>query len=398
MYRIALSCLVPYFVISGCSAPRRGPAVPREIQDRAVVAGMTPVIRTWGSGVNPDFRDDLIESIKREKAHLDQSGHTGPIPRADYLAISGGGSYGAYGAGLLAGWAKNGTRPTFKAVTGISTGALTAPFAFLGPKYDSVLKKVYTGVTTEDIMEQRGILAAVTDDALTDNAPLWRLLRHYVTQEVLDEIAAEHRKGRILVIGTTNIDARRAVLWNIGAIANSGNPNALELLQKIMIASAAIPAVFPPVMFDVEVDGKQFQEMHVDGGAMTQVFLYPPSFRVKDVAAAAGVQRDRRVYIIRNGRLDADWAETERRTLSIAGRAISSLLHSQGIGDLFRIYMDAQRDGLDYRLEFIPADFDMEETEAFDQPFMKALYEVGYQRGLNGGHWQNEPPFLQTEP
>jgi predicted acylesterase/phospholipase RssA len=393
---VLCSPVVAIFLL-GCAAPQRGHAVPRELQDAAVVPGMPPAIRTWGVGFNREFAEELFDSVQRERAYLAAGGHTGPLPPAIFLAISGGGANGAYAAGLLNGWTAAGTRPQFKAVTGISTGALIAPFAFLGPEYDHVIKEVYTDISTNDILKKRGLLAAIFDDALADNAPLWKLLSRYVDQDLLDAIAAEHEKGRILIIGTTNLDARRAVLWNIGLIAASDHPGALELVRSIMVASASIPAAFPPVMIDVEVDGQRYQEMHVDGGATTQVFLFPPSFRAKESASAAGIERARRAYVIRNGRIDADWAETERQTLSIAGRAVSSLLHTQGLGDLFRIYYQAQRDEIEFRLEYIPPEFNRQAQEPFDQAYMKELYNVGYQRALSGDAWHDELPYLSED-
>src|SRR5262249_36974293 len=149
----------------------------------------------------------------------------------------------------------------FDLVTGISTGALSAPFAFLGPKYDQQLKEVYTTISAKDVLETRGMLAAVFDDAMADNAPLQLLVKKYVWADLLQELSAEYAKGRSLSIGTTNLDARRPVIWNIGKIAASGNPHALELVQKILVASAAIPGAFPPMMIDVQVNGKAYQEM-----------------------------------------------------------------------------------------------------------------------------------------
>ena len=354
---LRLIVLAAVSATAGCAGPARQRAVPTELQDRAVIGGLSPAVRTWGAAANPEFQEALLESVRRERKFLRSSGQTGPLPPAEFLAISGGGANGAFTAGLLNGWTAAGNRPRFKAVTGISTGALIAPFAFLGPAYDETLRKFYTGVTTKDILTKRSMLAALSDDALADNAPLRRMIAGLVDQKLLDAIAAESHKGRLLLIGTTNLDAQREMIWDVGAVATSGHPRALELVRDIMIASAAIPAAFPPVMIDVEVDGQHYQEMHVDGGTVTQVFLYPPSLKVKEVSEAAGIKRDRRVYIIRNARLDPEWAQTPRRTLSIAGRAVSSLIATQGIGDLYRTYLNAQRDGIDYNLVFIPADF-----------------------------------------
>jgi hypothetical protein len=382
---------------AGCAGPVRQHAVPLELQDRAVINGLSPAVRTWGAALNPAFQEEVLESVQREREFRASSGETGPLPPAEFLAISGGGANGAFTAGLLNGWTAAGNRPQFKAVTGISTGALIAPFAFLGPEYDETLRKFYTGITTRDILTKRGPLAALFDDALADNAPLRGLIATLVDQKLLDAIAAEYRKGRLLMIGTTNLDAQRAVIWNVGAIAASGHPRALELVRDIMIASAAIPAAFPPMMIDVEVDGKHYQEMHVDGGTVTQVFLYPPSLKVKEVAEAAGIRRDRKVYIIRNARFEPDWAETERCTLSIAGRAVSSLIATQGIGDLYRTYLNTQRDGIDYNLVSIPADFKLQPREVFDQEYMQKLFDVGFEMGQKGGFWKKVPPAFEGE-
>lgn len=382
---------------TGCAGPTRQQAVPPDLQDRAVVAGMPPGVRTWGAVVTAEFRQEMLESAGREQAYRTRSGQTGSLPAAEFLAISGGGANGAFTAGLLNGWTAKGDRPQFKAVTGISTGALIAPFAFLGPEYDATLRQFYTGVTTKDILTKRNALAALFDDALTDNAPLRKLVAGLVDRKLLDAIIAEYRKGRLLLIGTTNLDAQREVVWNVGAIASSGHPRALELIRDIMVASAAIPAAFPPVMMDVEVDGKHYQEMHVDGGTVTQVFLYPPSLKVREVAEAAGIKRERRVYIIRNARFEPDWAETPRRTLSIAGRAVSSLIATQGIGDLYRTYLNAQRDGIDYNLVAIPAEFRLQPREAFDREYMQKLFDVGFEMGRQGGFWKKTPPAFEGE-
>ena len=379
------------FAAAGCG-PTRQRAVPLEMQDRAMIRGLSPAVRTWGAAASPEFMEEMLASVQREREFRASSGQTDALPTAEFLAISGGGANGAFTAGLLNGWTAAGNRPQFKAVTGISTGALIAPFAFLGPAYDETLRKFYTGITTKDILTQRSMLAAISDDALTDNAPLRRMLATIVDQKLLDAIATEYGRGRLLLIGTTNLDAQRAVIWNVGAIAASGHPRALELVRDILIASAAIPAAFPPIMIDVEVDGQHYQEMHVDGGTVTQVFLYPPSLKVKEIAEAAGVHRDRRVYIIRNARFAPDWAETPRRTLSIAGRAVSSLIATQGIGDLYRTYLNAQRDGIDYNLAAIPGDFKLQPREAFDKEYMQKLFDVGFEMGQKGGFWKKVPP------
>jgi len=356
-----------------------------------------PDIRTWGDSINPAFRGNVLEALHRKQAHWAAAGKAEHPPAGTGLAISGGGANGAFGAGLLCGWTEKGDRPEFEIVTGISTGALIAPFAFLGPEYDPVLREVYTTVSTSSILKSRGLWGAIASDALSDNSPLWKLLAKYVDTALLDAIDAEYEKGRLLLIGTVNLDSRRSVIWNIGAIAASKDPKALELVHSILIASAAIPAAFPPVMIDVEVDGRKFQEMHVDGGCLNEVFLYPTSFVPLEVRKATRVERERRIYVIRNSRLDPEWAATERQTLSIAERAISALIHSQGLGDLNRMFLTARRDGMDFNLAYIPEDFHEVPHEPFDRKYMGKLFKVGYDLARAGYPWSKTPPgYVET--
>jgi len=378
-------------LLAACAAPTRLTAVSEDRTTEAVVPGI-PGARYWVDKEMEPFLQDAMQSFAREQAYLASTNHSGPLPPVYFLAISGGGDNGAFGAGLLKGWTEHGDRPMFKAVTGVSTGALIAPMAFLGPDYDDALEQAYTAVTQNDIFVERWFIAGVLSDALADTLPMTKMIERFVTQDFLDAIAAEYAKGRILLVGTTNLDARRPVIWNMTAIAASKAPSALPLFRKILLASAAVPGAFPPVMIDVELDGEHYQEMHVDGGAMAQVFLYPPSLHLAQQSAKAHIQRQRSVYIIRNARLDPDWADVERRTFSIAGRAISSLIHSQGIGDLYRIYLTSQRDGIDYNLAFIGADFDFEHKEEFDQEFMRALYKYSYELAKDGYPWRKSPP------
>jgi hypothetical protein len=253
---------------------------------------------------------------------------------------------------------------------------------------------VYTTISAKDIVESRSVLAALTDDAMADNRPLRNLIKKYVDRELLDAIAAEYAKGRLLLVGTADLDARRGVIWNMTKLATYQDPRALELFQTLLVASAAIPGAFPPVLIDVEVNGQPYQEMHVDGGAMAQVFVYPPSLDLKAMERKSGNQRERRVYVIRNSRLDPDWAQVERRAMSIAGRAVSSLIHTQGIGDLYKIYLTTQRDGVDFNLAYIPASFNAPHREEFDTEFMRQLYALGYDMAAKGYPWKKTPPGL----
>jgi hypothetical protein len=389
--KIVLS-VAALLLVHGCATPpKRLEAVPHSLTAQAEIPGM-PGVRYVGGGDMSELARIALDSLRKEQEYLAKQGHTGPLPPAAFLAISGGGDNGAYTAGLLNGWTAAGTRPEFKLVTGISTGALIAPFAFLGPKYDATLKEVYTTISPKDIIEPRSLVGGVLGDAMADSAPLWNLTRKSVNADLLKAIAAEYAKGRFLLIATADLDARRGIIWDMGKIATYGGPKALELFISVMIASASIPGGFPPVLIDVEAGGKRYQEMHVDGGTMAQVFAYPPSLHIRAMSAAGGVTRERRLYVIRNARLDPDWAQVERNTMSIAGRAIASLIHNQGIGDLYRIYATAQRDGVDFNLAFIPSSFNAPHKEEFDNTYMRALYDVGYDLAVKGYPWMKTPP------
>lgn len=375
----------------GCVSPRRLPAVPSDRTSDAVVPGVP--------GARYYLRDDLDrwmqDSIDSGARWVEAAGEDTPV---HFLAISGGGDKGAFGAGLLLGWTAAGTRPEFQVVTGISTGALTAPFAFLGPDYDPVLRAVYTNVTSKDILDARFLpRAALFDDAMADSSPLRKLIDRYVTPELLEAVAHEYEeRGRWLMVVSTNLDSRRPVIWNLGKVAAARNEQALELFRKVLLASASIPGAFPPVMLDVELDGEPHQEMHVDGGAVAQTFLFPPSFVI--AAKERDLVRDvrRHAWIIRNARLDPQWAAVERRTLSILGRSMSTLLQSQGQGDLLRLYVVADAVDMDFNLAYIPRDFDRVPAEQFDREFMRELFQHAYDLSVAGYPWAKRPPGLES--
>jgi hypothetical protein len=355
----------------------------------------TPVgfkgIRYWGDSELKKL-DQAIAERREQLALAAKTDHSINLKHADYLAISGGGSNGAYGAGLLVGWTAKGNRPRFEVVTGISTGSLSAPFAFLGPAYDAQLTKIYTDIDTKDVLTKKGPLQGLFGESMADNAPLKKLVAHYVTPQLLDDIAAERAKGRRLFVGTTNIDAQRPVVWDMTAIAASDNPDKLRLFRDVLVASAAIPGVFPPEMIKVTAEGQLFEEMHVDGGTATQVFLMPTGNSLRDVDKALGQSRSRSVYIIRNGTFAPKYKKTEASTLAIAARSIDTLILNQGIGDIYRMYAQSQRDRTDFNVASIPPDFNVPNKSPFDPVYMRALYQEGYKEMLAGEAWQKVPP------
>jgi hypothetical protein len=395
----AFVLLIVTLMLVGCSSLPRKKAVPERLESKAVISGISDIRYVLG---DPEDMKRLIRDVAdtwpRERKWLAAQGKsTKDLPPSHILALSGGGDKGAFGAGVLNGWSIAGNRPEFLLVTGISTGGLIAPFAFLGPKYDEILKSLYTNTKKEDIIEARSLLAVFTEDGMADTTPLRMLLRKHIDRAFLDEIATEYAKGRDLWISTVNLDARKRVIWNMTKLAASNHPMAVELFQAVMIASASIPAAFPPVMMNVEIEGKVYSEMHVDGGTMAQVFVYPPDIHLAELSQKEGGVRKRILYVLMNARVDPEWAETERRVLSIAGRAITSMIQTQGIGDIYRIYLTAQRDGVDFNLGYIPSGFKHPHVEDFDTEFMRALYQVGYEMAEKGYLWQKRPPGFEEE-
>ena len=369
--------------LSACANPRLD-AVPLQETSSVRILGIENARYFTDSAGIAAMNKEALAALDRERRFLGGKS----VPPANFLALSGGGDDGAYGAGLLVGWSARGTRPDFKLVTGISTGALSAPFAFLGSAYDAQLRQIYTETTAGDIFAARPLVsAALANDAMADSAPLQRMILRLLDDKVVEEIAAEYRKGRLLLVMTTNLDAGRPVIWNIGAIASSGHPRARELIARVLLASASIPGAFPPVLFDVELGGQSYQEMHVDGGAIAQSFLYPPSLAARNVP-----KRKRTAYVIRNGRLAAPWKQVERETLAIAGRAVSTLTASSGVDDLYRIYATTRRDGVDFNVSYIEDDFTVAYVGPFNHAYMNALYNYGYEKGRRGSPWYKVPP------
>jgi hypothetical protein len=380
--------------LPGCALPERGPPVPIDRTGEATVLGIPNERFFPFKGVDP-LEAEFVAAMDRQVRARGLS-TLADLPQLQLLAVSGGGENGAFGAGLLCGWTEQGARPTFDLVTGISTGALTAPFAFLGSDYDPQLRAVYTETPPNQILVKRALTAALFDDAMADNEPLFKTISRYVDDRMLAGIAQAYDAGRLLLIGSTDLDAQVPVIWNIGAIAKSGNPKAADTIRRILLASAAIPGAFPPSMIEVTLGGKTYQEMHVDGGAFAQTFLYPSALTRNRAQRKRTGQPivEARAFIIRNGRLDPEWATVERRTLGIAGRAISTMIASAGYNDVIRIYNITQRDGIDYNLAYIGRDFNEVLPSAFDSGYMRALYDYAFQRARRGYDWAKKPPIV----
>jgi len=384
-----LQCIVALLIIAigGCAPSFKRHPLPPALSEGAIIPSV-PKARFWADEDNissPAGQRRLAELAAQARA-------SGIIDEpSNWLVLSGGGANGAFAAGLLVGWSERGDRPEFNRVTGVSTGALIAPFAFLGPEYDHIIEEVYTTVETKDIIRSRGLITALRSDAFTNTEPLQNLIASYVDDDLLDAIAAEHNRGRRLLVMTTNLDAIRPVAWDIGEIAASDAPDRVELVRKVLLASASIPVGMPPVYIRVLAAGEMYDEMHVDGGAAAQLYLYSSAIDAEKAIGDLGV-RPPTIYIIRNARLDPSWRTVKPRLTDIAGRTMTSLVRTQGLGDLYQAYLLSQRDGIGYRLASIPENFDEQPTEPFDPAYMTALFQRARAAGRQGFHWAETPP------
>lgn len=303
------------------------------------------------------------------RAYLAALGTDPVLGRDPWLALSGGGENGAYGAGLLSGWSLTGSRPGFSVVTGISAGALVAPFAFAGPRWDATLRAVFDSLNAADVFE-----FGSTKESLLDAWPLARLIARQVTPELLADVAARHREGRRLFVLTTSIDTGRPICWNIGAIAESGSPAAEGLVQDVLLASASIPGIFPPVHLERTAGGRTFTEMHGDGAITTPFYVAPESM----IARGSGrVLPARTVYVIVNTQLAADFQATPRMTLAVLGRALSAAVKAGTRAALLAHAAFAGRTGIDLRTTSIGERFTETASGPFDGRYMRKLFAHG---------------------
>ena len=387
---------------TGCASARSRNAVPMDLLDKAEVPGFQD-IRSLDGQPNNFFMKDMVTLFDQENEQ-DKKGSIGAANRNHnyaVLAISGGAANGAYGVGLLNGWTHQGSRPIFKVVTGVSTGAIIAPFAFLGSRYDVKLKDFYTKFSTKQIMQRKGLLQILFGDSIMSDRPLKSLIEKNFDGTLLKEITREYKKGRRLYVGTTNLDSQGFVIWDMGKIASIGNDQSLELFRKIILASVTIPIVFPPVYFDVEVNHKKYDEMHVDGGVSKQVFfLYNVLQGFGKAMIKSGIDISKmkyRIYVIMNGYVDPVWKQVPDNVFTIASRTIETLTNTQEIGEIYQLYDFTKMRKGDFNLAYIPSTYIAKTKELFDLQEMQTLFNLGYARALRGYDWKKAPPGLNEQ-
>lgn len=355
------------------------------------------------SAGRPDFGDPLSShlgavplytpagEISRLPERATHRGDSNPLRNRNdatlqVLVISGGGSAGAFGAGLLKGWSQSGSRPSFDIVTGISTGALIAPFAFVGSDHDDQLTSLYTETSDADVYNSRGTLG-VFQDSLNETSPLGARLDKIITDELLDRIAAEHAKGRRLYVGTTDLDTGEAVTWDLGGISAGEGGNRRKRVAQILLASASVPGLFNPVYIETG-DGKG-AHMHVDGGVKAPILL-------RDFMLA-GNYRSKRVYIVINNCICLRNIKqpVDPRFVDITRKSIDEMMRTFLYRALETSYIMARHAGAQYSLHYIPDDIPLPDTLDFKPEEMRQLFEVGRSLGSTPTTWHHAPPRMQ---
>jgi hypothetical protein len=387
-------------LLSGCASPDPRPTPP---------AAGAPLVQPWGSvpslatgeQIDQERVASFIESLQTKLHRHRQAGGTGRVPyRA--LTLSGGGSRGAWGAGVLSGWTVRGGRPQFDVVTGISTGALMATHAFLGSEFDDDLL-IYKRISNDDVFVKRPILSILKQTSALDTMPLRQTLMSFLTEETLDAVADEYRNGRRLFIGTTNLDANVFTVWDMGLIASSKRPDRLERYIDVVLASASFPIAFPPVYIDVDGEEGGFTEMHVDGGARESVFFFDFDL-IREVRVAmevAGIRQSdfhQELFLLNNGPVASTAARTydpvEGKLAPIADATVTTFMYKVTQGSIYRLWVLAMVHGADFHVSFVPADFPLTSGSlTFDPEEQTALFERGYQEAVNGTAW-----YMQRAP
>ncbi len=371
---------------AGCAAaPAPRNPLPPELMADARIPGID-CARTWPMMQDPRLDEALAAMLDELEAAYPEAYRPGGEPEFTMLALSGGADDGAYGAGVLRAWSESGTRPAFTVVTGVSTGALTAPFAFLGPDWDDDLEAVYS-LTADQVIRLRPWTSIWGAASLVDTAPLLDVIRRYADEAMLDAIAREHAKGRRLIVQSTSLDAKRPVVWSLGCIAASDAPNRLDVFHQALLASASIPVAFPLVRIEVEAGGETFDELHGDGGIISQTTTLSSVLLTRDLFEGRGYEPTKTMYVIRNGRLLPEWKAVEERLPDIGEQTISTMIAINGAAGLLLSMEVAERTGFDFKATWIGEDFEVPYSGPFDPVYMKALMDYGYQRFLAGDGW-----------
>ncbi len=386
--RLILAATV-FSIVAGCATTGMRSPVPVDLADVAHVhqEGTSPApIRYWADDPDPKQRNPALD--QRIRKHLLAGARK---ERVDALSLSGGGYNGAFGVGYLVGWSARGDRPRFDFVAGISVGALIAPFAFLGSDYDKQLVEAFDHLATTR-KRGAGIIGVLFGaGGIESSEPIADAIESIINETTLPLFAAEHKKGRRLLIGTTNLDAEKPVVWDIGAIASSQIPHRVTLIRKILLASAAVPGIYPPVLINVEANGEQYDELHVDGSVTQQILLIPEHIRVPDVRTASGGTPKRNLYVIYNGNISPSYEPVKTDAFTVLRHSVPTFIKYLGRGDINRMRVVAQNNNAAYRLAAVPASFRTKDEFPPDEDYLASLVDLGFKLGKEG-YWKRQGP------
>ncbi|MCK6263482.1 patatin-like phospholipase family protein [Vibrio sp. ZSDE26] len=376
--------LILLTLTSACSTtPERNASINSESMNPLNVSGL----RFWDDHISKTENYDVlaeIDALIKNKADTDMVNH---------LALSGGGVNGAFSAGILNAWTEQGTRPDFDVVTGVSTGALVSVFAFLGSEYDEQLKHYYTETTLDEMFKRNSIIQLISRRAIVDTTGFEEKVRNAINTDMIEKIAVEREKGRLLLIATTNLDNEKMAVWDVGRIAELRSAEAQKLVQDIVIASSSIPGAFPAKIINLDSDVGNYDELHVDGGVSRQVFLIPQWMQNRTEVSPF----KQTVYVIRNGSLKPRFSEVDNSISSVSARSVSTLTRRQGVGDVEYIYHYSLSHDLDFNLAHIDDDFIDDDLDPLGLEYMNAVFDYGYWHMKSETLWLERPPSLGKE-
>ncbi|AJR08430.1 patatin-like phospholipase family protein [Photobacterium gaetbulicola] len=403
MNKEIIAFLLSAFLIGCTSDLQRNPAPAHLNMDYGLFNSKT--LRHWGDtpfSIEQYVFDEKLRSNTFDKNIIvDEAGN---FRAQHYLTISGGGANGAYGAGLLNGLSASGKRPEYRMVTGISTGAIIGLYAFLGEEYDHKLRDFYTQLSDQDLYQTRYVWEIFSSSSLLNTARFEKLVREEIDRDLLDKVKEEYLRGRTFLVKTTNLDAQRPVIWNMGEIAMHDTKEAERLFQSVIIASASIPGIFEPVLIPMHINGVQYDELHVDGGVIAQAFFIPENMDVEEFASIEdryftklGIdlpeERESHIWMINNSRIGAIWEPTQPSLTNITGRSISTMIKYQGRSNLTNIYQQSQLIGASFNFSYIDHRIPDAPSEApFSKQYMQYMYCYGYAQGLSDNHWKSDLP------
>ncbi|MCL1093453.1 patatin-like phospholipase family protein [Shewanella kaireitica] len=388
MKSILLTAALSLF-LAGCNTVPDHNSAPESLAYELKPMGVSN-IRSWGN--QAEFSYDYLETLQDNYL----ARHEKPT-KLQVLALSGGGANGAFGAGILTAWTKTGTRPEFDMVTGVSTGAILAIFAFIGSDYDEHVVDFYTNYGYEDLFKAKGLLTSLRSMAILNISPYETLVRETITPQLLSKVAEGFHHSRLLLIGTTHLESQRLSIWNMGAIAAQNTPQSEKLFEDIILASTAIPGAMPAVQIDMEYGNETYQELHVDGGVARQVFFLPDTLSAHSFKEGVLAQ-ERSLYVIRNGEFLPQWQEVTPSLVEVSSRSLNTIIKYQGRSDVMRIFGQANQANIEFNFAHIGNDFtDINKSqEQFNPEHMKKLFNYGHLKMIEGDLWLKRPPEFDS--